>query len=120
MSSFTKLVVEVHDGDIFTVAQDFSYYRTHDKNRIFTVPAGFQTNFASVPRILQLFFRKKDVYSAASVLHDYLYASKEVSKKEADEILEEGMIVAGSSKTTAKIFHLAVKFFGYSSWKNAK
>jgi hypothetical protein len=120
MSSFTKLVVEVIDGEIFSVSQDFSFYREKDKDEIYIVPAGFKSNFASVPRILQLLFSKRDVYSAASVLHDYLYTSKEISREKADLILKEGMLVLGSSKTSAYLFWLAVRLFGRSAWNNAK
>jgi hypothetical protein len=120
MSSFTKLVVEVIDGEIFSVSQDFYFYREKDKDEIYTVPAGFKSNFASVPRVLQLLFSKRDVYSAASVLHDYLYTSKEISREKADLILKEGMLVLGSSKTSAYLFWLAVRLFGWSAWNKTK
>lgn len=120
MSSFTKLVVEVIDGEMFSVSQDFSFYRESDVETIYTVPAGFKTNFASVPRLLQIFFKKKDVYSAASVLHDYLYTAKIVSKEDADMMLKEGMLVLGSSKVSAYLFWLAVHLFGKAAWDNAK
>lgn len=44
----------------------------HGKRDTFTVPAGYSTDFASVPRMLQWLAPATGKYTLAAVLHDYL------------------------------------------------
>lgn len=49
------------------------------------VPAGFETDFASCPRAMQWLLSEDAIFSAAAVLHDYLYF-KGVDKDLADAV----------------------------------
>ena len=111
MSSFTKLEVTVDDQGYFITTEPFTYY-TYNKEETYEVPAGFKTNFASVPSVIQSLFDRKDIFNSASVLHDYLYAHAIVPREKADALLREGMLVLGCKKSTAFWFHLAVRMFG--------
>lgn len=55
------------------------------------VPAGFETDFASVPRWPLVWWLAADTAHAPSVVHDYLYRMDGVSRKEADDIFYEAM-----------------------------
>ena len=74
MSSFTKpLCVKVLDnGKHYEVLEDFTYYRTSNKQHIFKVEKGFITDFASIPRIFWSIYPPFGRYTKSAVLHDRL------------------------------------------------
>lgn len=84
-----------------------------------TVPKGFVTDLASVPRLLWFKYSPQGRYAYAAIVHDYLYWVQDpnISKEEADKILKAAMIDSGVPELTVKAFNLAVDKFGGSSWK---
>lgn len=80
------------------------------------VPAGFQTDFASVPRIPVIFDALGDIAHAAAVLHDYLYSSGEKSRRIADGVLREAAITSGVLPWKAWLMWSAVRLFGRSHY----
>jgi hypothetical protein len=63
---------------------------------MFEVPAGFDTDFASIPRLFwTLVGHPAGRYAQAAVLHDWLYRTAPVPRKEADRIFREAMAVLG-------------------------
>ncbi len=56
-----------------------------------TVPAGFVTDFASVPRFLWFIFPPMGTYNPATVLHDYLCKMEGYPRFMADAIFREAM-----------------------------
>lgn len=78
----------------------------------FTVPAGFLTDLASIPRPCRS-FAPSVVHSArAAVLHDYLYATHLVSRREADELFFEALEAVGVSVWDCWKMWMAVRVFG--------
>ena len=49
--------------------------------------------------------------------HDYLYSTHERSRKEADDIFYEAMLVLGTPKWKAGAMYRAVRMFGGGSYK---
>lgn len=82
-----------------------------------TVPSGFCTDFASIPKLLRIFYETGGSYCYGAVLHDYLYASKERPRKEADDLFYQSMISCGVPRRRALAFWLAVRAFGWIAWK---
>jgi len=74
-SSFmTPLRVEFIDGRSWRVLQEFDYQVVFgDEGTTIRVPAGFITDFASIPRALWSFMIPTGKYGKAAVVHDYLY-----------------------------------------------
>ena len=62
-----------------------------------TVPVGFETDFASVPRPFSAILPKWGKYGDAAVIHDWLYWEQGRPRPAADAILLEGMTVLGVS-----------------------
>lgn len=60
-----------------------------------TVPAGFECDFASVPRVPIFYMLFGDEAHQAATLHDYLYRYAVVPRKVADEVFREAMSVSG-------------------------
>lgn len=64
-----ELVVRRCGPDTWQLEESLVYHGKHDT---ITVPAGFETDFASVPRVFTWMVPKYGKYTLASVLHDYL------------------------------------------------
>lgn len=87
-----------------------------------TVPDGFVTDFASVPRLSKWFVDDDSPEILfASCVHDYLYSTHDsaplCTRAQADAVLAEGMAVCGASYLQRKIILLAVRAGGSSHWK---
>lgn len=79
----------------------------------FIASAGFITDFASIPKALRSFVDNDEAdLRDASVIHDSLYASKEVSREVADNVLYEAMVDLGANKYKAYLVFLSVRIFG--------
>jgi hypothetical protein len=86
-----------------------------------TVPSGFVTDLASIPRMFYSLLRPDGRYSFPAIVHDYLYWTQEVSRPQADEIFRQSMMEFDISRTTIATIHGAVRMFGGSAWRaNAK
>lgn len=86
---FSPLQVEVLPGGRkYRLCKNFcvNYRRT-----VHVVPAGFVTDFASVPRWLWSIFPPHGRYSPAAVFHDWLYQAGVMERDEADKAFLEGM-----------------------------
>ena len=80
------------------------------------VPRGFETDFATLPRIAQGIFGKLGKWNRAAILHDWLYRSGLVNRKEADKYFLFWMQQDGTHWFTARVFYLAVRLFGGRYW----
>ena len=54
------------------------------------IPAGYGTDFGTIPRLLQIFFNP--TAHLAYVLHDYLYEHRLYSREECDLILVDALL----------------------------
>ena len=83
-----------------------------------TVPAGFMTDFASVPRLPLAFMLAGDTCHEAAVIHDYLYRTKPhpTTREIADKILREAAIVTGIPAWRAQMVYLGVRIGGAFTW----
>ena len=125
MSSFTrKLVVSLEpNGKRWKLEELFEYYTDLlGERKTFTVPAGFETDFASIPKpLLALpFIRWRHKFNKAAVIHDWLYYTKEVDRKTADRIFLEALLVLGIPRWKAYLFYAAVRLFGWTHWEKKK
>ena len=84
------------------------------------VPKGFETDFASIPRVFRIFFSKTGKYRDAAVIHDYLYGSQGFSlwnRKQVDQIFLQAMKDLGVGWTTRRTIHKAVRLGGGRYWR---
>nr|WP_306456590.1 DUF1353 domain-containing protein [Paraburkholderia bryophila] len=82
----------------------------------FTVPVGFETDFASVPRTPVAFLLTADSAHEASALHDWLYTEHPVAREVADAVLREASLVTGVPAWRAFLMWAGVRAFGWSHW----
>jgi hypothetical protein len=78
-----------------------------------TVPAGFVTDFATVPRPLWCILPPFGKYTKAAVLHDYLYSIC-AGRRKADETFMRAMKVDGAHWWQRWSIYLAVRAFGWA------
>ena len=86
-----------------------------------TVPRGFVTDFASIPRVFWSALRPDGRYTWPAIVHDYLYWTQTTSKEQADTIFKFGMEDLGVGTVTSTGIYEAVHLFGKQAWdKNAQ
>ena len=115
----TKLVTHpLYDGKRYELFQDYIYevngYRI-------TVPKGFITDLASVPRSFWTIFPPFGRYTPAAVIHDFLYSKYNttgINRTLSDKIFLQSMKELGVGFLKRKAMYKAVRFFGETSWKN--
>jgi len=105
------LQVELQPNGISAVLTRPFVVRTRS-GRIIEVPAGFKTDFASVPRLFWRIIPPWGAYSPAAVVHDYLYTTGLVSRAEADRIFHELMKRLGVSVWMRNSMYWAVRMAG--------
>jgi len=81
------------------------------------VPTGFETDFASIPRIFWRVVPPWGRYSPAAVVHDYLYATAPGLRKRADKVFLEHMKALGVNWITRKVMYRVVRMGGGFSWR---
>jgi len=99
------------------VIYDIGYSGSDDR---IIVPSGFITDFASIPRILWVFWPPMGQYSGAAILHDYLYSSQKHSRDRCDDIFMEAMVVLGVSRRTRYALFYGVRCGGWCAWNKHK
>lgn len=72
-------------------------YQSKRLSKTITVPAGFITNFMSVPRWPFIYAWLGDKYRRAGALHDFLYQSRLVSRWSADSEMVDALHSLGAS-----------------------
>ena len=88
-------------------------------DRMVIVPKGFETDFASIPRIPLAYWLFAGVGQAAAVVHDALYGEGQVPRKVADDIFLEAMEACGVSAWRRWPMYWAVRTFGASRYRTA-
>ena len=104
------------DDTYFMLLQDLVYYSEKYKLKI-TVPAGFVSDGPSVPRVPFLFFFFGHKGKRASVIHDWLYRNKLLSREICDEIFKEALLDSGKYKITAYGMFAGVRVGGWNSYR---
>ena len=97
-------------------------YQSDSLETTLTVPAGFITDFASVPRIPFAFWFLADRANEAATLHDWLYTTDSslthpvTNRSMADAILKEACLAQGCPSWVAFCLWAGVRIGGGSHW----
>lgn len=91
-------------------------YQSDVANQTITVPKGFVTDFASVPRLPVAFALFGDTSHEAATVHDWLYTSHIVPRNVADAVLREASQVSGVPAWRRWPMWAGVRLFGGSHW----
>lgn len=92
-------------------------YRTRDSGEEIVVPAGFVTDFASVPKPGHSIYGPTGFYQFPAVIHDYLYWEQSTTRKRADDIFLMAMEDSRVDAFTREGFHKVLTRVGHRAWK---
>lgn len=89
---------------------------THEGGTL-TVPAGFKTDLASIPRAVRSVTPQVGKHIVAAIFHDYLYSGvKDWDRKQCDEFFLAAMKFCGVSWIRRNVMYRSVRMFGNSSF----
>lgn len=118
MSSYfvTQLRVEQIDDETWRLLEPLVYY-SHILQRSIAAPAGFVTDFASVPRLPFIYWLLGGRASKAAVIHDLLYRrGGGVSRADADSVFVEAMQASGHAAWRQRLMWRGLRVGGGSSY----
>lgn len=91
-------------------------YKIGESSYAIVVPAGFVTDYASIPKRLWSLYPPHDQYSRAAVIHDYLYWSQRCTREQADKLFLIAMSESEVSTRDRYVVYGTVQLLGQSSW----
>lgn len=106
------------NGVTRTLTLELTYF--DDEGAAYTVPAGFETDFASTPRIMwRVCPPSTGKYIWGAVCHDFWYRtpSENITRSRADSLFLEMMKYCGVSAWKRRAMYRAVRLFGGASYK---
>jgi hypothetical protein len=81
------------------------------------IPMGYETDFASVPRLFWSIIPTIGKHSIAALVHDYLYDNRIGSRREADRLFLELMLQYNVNKLSAYIMYAGVRIGALNWWR---
>ena len=110
--------VDVHHederGNVYTLLEEIQWGGI-------TVPVGFESDGASVPRFFwRVVFPPGDSHALyAAILHDYIYRTHHAgwSRAAADNLFYTVLVAEGMPKWRARLAYWGVRLFGSRCWK---
>lgn len=120
MSQFiTELCCHLKDDDcVWVLDKPLGYYSSLLKCLV-TVPTGFETDLASVPRLPFIFTLWGGRAHREGVLHDYLYridAKPETARGTADSVFKEAMSLRGKPWYVRYPMFVGVRVGGWTAY----
>ena len=96
-----------------------------DRLGVIEVHKGFDTDFASIPRVFWNIYPPYGTYTSAAVVHDFLYyyqrnEAEPVTRKQADDVFLEAMETLGVRKSQRLVIYYAVRAFGWIAWSKRR
>lgn len=99
---------------LWVVVEDCTYYSALT-NKTYTIPKGYFTDLATVPKVFQWVLPPDGEYKWECCLHDMFYdsvAQGKMDRKLADNIFNEAMKVGKITKWKMLLIYGAVRLFG--------
>lgn len=124
MSSFTtELVISpAARTGFWKLDEAFDYYIDESARRVtISVPKGFETDFASIPRIFWNILPPFGTYGKASIVHDFLYSvlsnDLQYTRADCDKVFLDAMGILGTNVIVRYSMWVAVRSFGWMFFK---
>lgn len=111
----SALDFEDRGGYPFKLTRPLVYYSANLR-RLLRVRAGFLTDLASIPWLVQPLLPRVGRWDRAAVIHDALYATQRYSRYRCDAILREAMTADGVGWTARWAIWLGVRVGGWWAW----
>ena len=91
-------------------------YQLGNTKYIITVPAGFITDHASVPRCFCAILPVHGRYDSAAIVHDFLYWDQTCTREQSDAILRAAMIESRVNPLSVEAIFQVVHIGGQKAW----
>ncbi len=111
---FGILDVRLRSDGRWILRRDF-WFDSRRLGRI-TVPVGFDTDFASVPRVPIVYWLTGDTARKAAVIHDWLYREQKHPRRIADAVLYEAS--DNEPRWRRLAMWAGVRVFGWVAWRS--
>jgi hypothetical protein len=111
----TKLRKYPIDGKWFKLVREFRYYS--EEGHIWIIPAGINTDFASIPRGMRWLIPRVGDHGMAAVMHDWLCEKKIVSRKKADQLFLECMKTSEVNWLKRRTMYFGVRAYSIFTFK---
>lgn len=113
----TPLCTELLDefADTHRLEKPLVYYSELLQREV-TVPAGFVTDYASVPRLPLAYLITGGKGKRAACLHDWLYSGAAADRKSADRVFAEALRACGYGIVTEGLMYAGVRIGGGSHY----
>lgn len=113
------------DGHTWRVTDGFTYWLNGVE--FVTIPTGFETDFASIPRPLKVLWPSPGgPWDLPAVVHDFLYRyalvrcingrTRTITRDEADDILKDGMELMHTRWPAKRCIYRGVRMGGSIAW----
>lgn len=106
------------DGDGNWMMEQDLVYKVGKSVEAIVVPAGFVTDFASIPAFLQGFLPPAGPYRDPAVIHDFLYWDQRCSKTQSDNLFFIAMSESRTDRHLATAITEVVSAAGAKAWAN--
>lgn len=116
MARFLTPLRAEKSGKYWTILQPL-IYESDVAQKVFIVPDGFVTDFASVPRLPLAFLLAGDEAHEAAVVHDYIYSKHLTTRAQADAVFLEAMKATGEPAWRRTLMWAGVRFGGWIAWR---
>lgn len=110
-------------GGTWQLTESLEFYDADydEDGRFISVPEGFLTDLASIPRAFWFLFPKAGPYTKSAVLHDWLYydgqiEGRTITRGQADGIFRSAMASEGVGRVKRTLVWLAVRAGGGPIW----
>ena len=114
----SPLQVELQpDRETWRLLAPFSYLAPG--HGLITIPAGFETDFASVPRWPLTFALLGQYGHAAAVIHDWLYRAGTLSRADADRVFLNALRSSGIARWRAWLMFAGARIGGANRYNQA-
>jgi hypothetical protein len=99
----------------YVLTEPFKYFPPQSREPII-VPAGFVTDFASIPGPLSVVFGPS-VHDLPALVHDYLYWRQSCTREQADRLFDVALNLVGVSKGSRMAIALGLRLGGPSAYR---
>lgn len=106
------------DDQIFSVIDHPFRYESDVAAQLITVPVGFYTDFASVPRLGLVYAMLGDCAHQPAVIHDWLYYAAITTRKMADDVILEAMKLIKIPAWRRYPIYWGVRMGGWKAWND--
>ena len=105
------------EGRRVAILTDDWLYCYPPDSKLYRVPRGYLTDFASIPAAARAIFNPFGDHAEAAVIHDWLYAvGEEGERPHADEVFRFAMKEQGVNIASRRIMHRAVRMGGKAAY----